>query len=306
MEAPKTEAKNLVPTVVAATSPLAYVRLHGRNAGTWNARGGSASDRFDYLYSDEELEEWVEPLKSSGRTPMRSTSSSTTTAGAARRRESSLRRRRRTQPLCSESWTSPGFHLPRSWVTVQVRGKIGRWDKGGEPSRHTCALDRRAQRGHHAAGAGAHGAARRPPARQPSGAASRHRAGGRSRRGRPGSLVRRRRPRPRRIPHRLHRRRPRLPLAESLATPHQALRATAPATALVVTEAARTAAPAAAPRHRLRPRRLPHPRRRPSRPGLRTSRRSPTSPHGARSPTGMPERRSGASRRPRSSRVAGR
>jgi uncharacterized protein YecE (DUF72 family) len=52
--------------VVDATSPLAYVRLHGRNAGTWNVRGGSASDRFDYLYSEEELGEWVEPLRRLG------------------------------------------------------------------------------------------------------------------------------------------------------------------------------------------------------------------------------------------------
>jgi uncharacterized protein YecE (DUF72 family) len=63
VDAPKTEAKNLVPTVVSVTSPLAYVRMHGRNAETWNVRGGSASDRFDYLYSREELAEWVEPLR---------------------------------------------------------------------------------------------------------------------------------------------------------------------------------------------------------------------------------------------------
>ncbi len=63
VDAPKTEARNLVPTVVAATSPLAYVRFHGRNAGTWNVRGRSAAERFDYLYSDEELLEWVEPLR---------------------------------------------------------------------------------------------------------------------------------------------------------------------------------------------------------------------------------------------------
>jgi len=62
VDAPKTEAKNLVPTVVAATSPLAYVRMHGRNAGTWNVRGGSASDRFDYLYAEDELREWTGPL----------------------------------------------------------------------------------------------------------------------------------------------------------------------------------------------------------------------------------------------------
>ena len=34
-----------------------------RNAGTWNVRGGSAAQRFDYLYSEEELREWVPPLR---------------------------------------------------------------------------------------------------------------------------------------------------------------------------------------------------------------------------------------------------
>jgi len=63
VDAPKTEARNLVQTVVARTSGTAYVRFHGRNAGTWNKRTGSAADRFDYLYSASELEEWVEPLR---------------------------------------------------------------------------------------------------------------------------------------------------------------------------------------------------------------------------------------------------
>ena len=64
VDAPKSDtAKNLVPTVAAVTSPNAYVRFHGRNLDTWNKRGGSAADRFDYLYSDEELEEFVPTLK---------------------------------------------------------------------------------------------------------------------------------------------------------------------------------------------------------------------------------------------------
>jgi uncharacterized protein YecE (DUF72 family) len=64
VDAPRIEgAKNLTPTVLALTSPTAYVRFHGRNAETWNKRGGSASERFDYLYSDEELQEWVGPLR---------------------------------------------------------------------------------------------------------------------------------------------------------------------------------------------------------------------------------------------------
>jgi uncharacterized protein YecE (DUF72 family) len=63
-DSPRIEgAKNMVPTVVARTSPTVYVRLHGRNASTWNKRGGSASERFDYLYGEEELRELVEPLK---------------------------------------------------------------------------------------------------------------------------------------------------------------------------------------------------------------------------------------------------
>jgi uncharacterized protein DUF72 len=42
---------------------MAYVRFHGRNASTWNVRGRSAAERFDYLYSPDELREWVEPLR---------------------------------------------------------------------------------------------------------------------------------------------------------------------------------------------------------------------------------------------------
>ena len=64
VDAPRIEnAKNLVPTVPALTSPTVYVRFHGRNASTWNKRGGSAADRFDYLYSEDELREWVQPLR---------------------------------------------------------------------------------------------------------------------------------------------------------------------------------------------------------------------------------------------------
>ena len=64
VDAPRSDtARNLVPTVVAATAPTAYVRFHGRNLATWNKRGGSAAERFDYLYSDEELEEWIGPLQ---------------------------------------------------------------------------------------------------------------------------------------------------------------------------------------------------------------------------------------------------
>jgi uncharacterized protein YecE (DUF72 family) len=63
VDAPKTGGKNVLPTVVATTSPTAYVRFHGRNAETWNKRTGSAAERFDHLYSEEELREWVPQLQ---------------------------------------------------------------------------------------------------------------------------------------------------------------------------------------------------------------------------------------------------
>jgi uncharacterized protein YecE (DUF72 family) len=63
VDAPKVDAANVPRTVVAATAPLAYVRFHGRNAGTWNKRGGGAAQRFDHLYGEGELREWVEPLR---------------------------------------------------------------------------------------------------------------------------------------------------------------------------------------------------------------------------------------------------
>ena len=63
VDAPRSEGKNVPLTVHALTTPLLYVRMHGRNAETWNVRGRSAAERFDYLYPEEELAEWVEPLK---------------------------------------------------------------------------------------------------------------------------------------------------------------------------------------------------------------------------------------------------
>ena len=64
VDAPRIEgAKDVAPTVLALTSPTLYVRFHGRNAATWRKRGGSAADRFDYLYPEEELRELVGPLK---------------------------------------------------------------------------------------------------------------------------------------------------------------------------------------------------------------------------------------------------
>ena len=56
--------KSSIPPVVACTSPeLAFIRFHGRNAETWEKPGLSAAERFRYLYSEDELREWVKPAR---------------------------------------------------------------------------------------------------------------------------------------------------------------------------------------------------------------------------------------------------
>ena len=56
--------RSSVPPVAAATTDVGYVRFHGRNRRTWERRGKAASERFDYYYPVEELEEWVPRLRS--------------------------------------------------------------------------------------------------------------------------------------------------------------------------------------------------------------------------------------------------
>jgi uncharacterized protein YecE (DUF72 family) len=48
----------LMPPVAIATSKIGYVRFHGRNAAKWWAHG-TASERYDYLYSNDDLQEWL-------------------------------------------------------------------------------------------------------------------------------------------------------------------------------------------------------------------------------------------------------
>ncbi len=54
----------LFPPVTELTTEIGYVRLHGRNARNW---WGKRGDRYDYLYSKEELLDWkrkIDDLKS--------------------------------------------------------------------------------------------------------------------------------------------------------------------------------------------------------------------------------------------------
>ncbi|MGZ4140786.1 MAG: DUF72 domain-containing protein [Actinomycetota bacterium] len=52
-----------MPPVVAATSKdLAVVRFHGHNEKNWKRKGITVAERFDYLYSAQELETWAPRL----------------------------------------------------------------------------------------------------------------------------------------------------------------------------------------------------------------------------------------------------
>ena len=56
---------NSIPAVWEVTNPaLCVVRLHGRNARTWNAKGlPTASDRFNYDYQPAELSEFANHIR---------------------------------------------------------------------------------------------------------------------------------------------------------------------------------------------------------------------------------------------------
>ena len=63
VDGPQFPDRGTMPPLALATGDWAYLRLHGRNAETWFARTATAADRFDYLYSAEELEEWVPRIR---------------------------------------------------------------------------------------------------------------------------------------------------------------------------------------------------------------------------------------------------
>jgi uncharacterized protein YecE (DUF72 family) len=45
------------------TAPTGYVRLHGRNYQNWFSEKANVRERYDYLYTVNELEPWVERIK---------------------------------------------------------------------------------------------------------------------------------------------------------------------------------------------------------------------------------------------------
>lgn len=55
--------RSSVPPLAEVTSDLALVRFHGRNREMWERRDATVTQRFDYLYREGELGEWVPRIK---------------------------------------------------------------------------------------------------------------------------------------------------------------------------------------------------------------------------------------------------
>ncbi len=54
--------RSMAPTE-RSTAPVGYVRLHGRNYERWFTSEERSAERYDYLYSFEELKPWAERIK---------------------------------------------------------------------------------------------------------------------------------------------------------------------------------------------------------------------------------------------------
>ena len=51
---------NSIKPSASVTSPVGYIRVHGRNYRDWFRKGAGVEARYDYLYSQAELKPWAE------------------------------------------------------------------------------------------------------------------------------------------------------------------------------------------------------------------------------------------------------
>jgi uncharacterized protein YecE (DUF72 family) len=56
------EIRECLPPTGEVTAPHAYVRLHGRNREDWFRKEAGRDDRYNYLYTEEELSGWVKRI----------------------------------------------------------------------------------------------------------------------------------------------------------------------------------------------------------------------------------------------------
>jgi uncharacterized protein YecE (DUF72 family) len=63
VDEPQLGSASMAPHMAVTTPDLAVLRLHGHNYKTWYKKGETSADRFDYLYPEEELLEWVPRIR---------------------------------------------------------------------------------------------------------------------------------------------------------------------------------------------------------------------------------------------------
>jgi uncharacterized protein YecE (DUF72 family) len=63
VDEPQGFKSSVPPETLVTSSDLALVRFHGRNADTWEKKGITPAERFRYLYSRDELAEWVPRIR---------------------------------------------------------------------------------------------------------------------------------------------------------------------------------------------------------------------------------------------------
>ena len=59
--------KQMIKPSSLVTAPVAYVRFHGRNYQNWFMKGGNRDTRYDYLYSENELDQWIPRIEEMGK-----------------------------------------------------------------------------------------------------------------------------------------------------------------------------------------------------------------------------------------------
>lgn len=55
--------KSSVPPVAEVTAATGFVRFHGRNSENWEQKGISTDEKYKYLYSESELQEWAPKIR---------------------------------------------------------------------------------------------------------------------------------------------------------------------------------------------------------------------------------------------------
>lgn len=58
--------RQMVKPSSVVTGSVGYVRFHGRNYENWFSKEGNRDTRYDYLYSEDELDEWIPRIRQMG------------------------------------------------------------------------------------------------------------------------------------------------------------------------------------------------------------------------------------------------